>query len=668
MKISEWLPRLLVWSVRLSVVSCCFVASAANTPSKSSATFEELREKAISQIGANGNSKPPTLKSTSTQPKLDGANKTQAPDSKIIVWNWDRPYTPSKDVIELQKLADAGDQRAEAEMSLRYLFAEGILIDPKKALSLCESNPHPIAQYALALILRRKDEKRADEILCQILDPLRSLSDQGDSLATALVGDYSEEGFAGISVDKLEAEKFYNKSHAAGCNIGTRQLGALLWSERQGAEFQKGRRLLRQASSRGSAPALSLLLFDAHDEMDKWKKGEPTNESVTDLNLFYTLSRDVGTLGKLYWLSRGFPESHRNDTRAFKILETLKSEHSLEIFDSQLDSKFAWHYMNGLGTSKNYQLGFKFALKSALQGVTNSYDILRIAYVNGHGIPKSYIHAYAWALLTSAKGIYKDPEAILTPFEKFLSPLQISEAQKLAESLNTEIENNRKQGTLKNDSKDRRDNNNLASSGTGFFISENGYIATNFHVVSGATKISVRTASGEMGAVVVLADQLNDVAVLKAPVFGKPLKIGDVSAVKTGRPVYTVGFPNPFVQGFEPKLTKGDINCATGMKDDPRMFQISVPIQPGNSGGPLLDENGAVLGIITSKLSDLAALSISGSLPQAVNYALKIIYLKPLIESNKELKEAVDLANKKKSDTVPPESVMESVLLISVKK
>ena len=94
-----------------------------------------------------------------------------------------------------------------------------------------------------------------------------------------------------------------------------------------------------------------------------------------------------------------------------------------------------------------------------------------------------------------------------------------------------------------------------------------------------------------------------------------------------------MGFPNPALQGTSPKLTKGEISSLAGIQDDPRYFQISVPIQPGNSGGALVDAAGNVIGLVTSKLSARAALATSGMLPENVNYAIKSTYLLGLLES-----------------------------------
>ena len=103
------------------------------------------------------------------------------------------------------------------------------------------------------------------------------------------------------------------------------------------------------------------------------------------------------------------------------------------------------------------------------------------------------------------------------------------------------------------------------------------------------------------------------------------------------RELATVGFPNIGLQGFAPKLAKGEIASLSGAADDARYFQISVPVQPGNSGGALVDERGNVVGVVAAKLSARAALSASGALPENVNYAVKSSFLLGFLESVPEV-------------------------------
>ena len=113
-----------------------------------------------------------------------------------------------------------------------------------------------------------------------------------------------------------------------------------------------------------------------------------------------------------------------------------------------------------------------------------------------------------------------------------------------------------------------------------------------------------------------LVDAANDLALLKADGKFSPLPISSSRSAQLGGTVATVGFPDIGLQGFAPKLAKGEIASLSGAGDDPRYFQISAPVQPGNSGGALVDERGNVIGIVSAKLDAGAALAASGALPE----------------------------------------------------
>jgi S1-C subfamily serine protease len=161
--------------------------------------------------------------------------------------------------------------------------------------------------------------------------------------------------------------------------------------------------------------------------------------------------------------------------------------------------------------------------------------------------------------------------------------------------------------------------------GSGFFVTKDGYLLTNHHVVQDASKIEVKYRGQWLPAKVAADDQADDLAVLKVEGGNfQPLSISRKETADLGQEVFTIGFPNIQTQGIEPKYTDGKISSLTGMQDDPTEYQISVPVQPGNSGGPLCDANGEVVGIVVARLNDMAMLQISGAVPQNVNYAVKV--------------------------------------------
>jgi len=149
--------------------------------------------------------------------------------------------------------------------------------------------------------------------------------------------------------------------------------------------------------------------------------------------------------------------------------------------------------------------------------------------------------------------------------------------------------------------------------GSGFFIAEDGYLLTNFHVVENASAVKVKYEGQIRDATLVRKDKGADLAVLRVPCKSTPLPFGESQKMKVGERVFTLGFPLTQLQGEEPKFTDGSISSLTGFQDDAGSFQISVPIQPGNSGGPLVNSSGQLIGVIVSRITHA----------QNVNYAIK---------------------------------------------
>jgi len=172
--------------------------------------------------------------------------------------------------------------------------------------------------------------------------------------------------------------------------------------------------------------------------------------------------------------------------------------------------------------------------------------------------------------------------------------------------------------------------------GSGFFIAPN-IVATNYHVVSGASRIAVEYNNEvALMAVVIAKDEVSDLALLK--VYGledvvNPLVLANSSGVREGNRVYAVGFPLPMVMGPRAKMSEGIISSTSGMLGDLRMFQISTPVQPGNSGGPLLNEQAEVVGVVAAGLNATFMMK-QGIIPQNVNYAVKINNIRNLISNS----------------------------------
>jgi S1-C subfamily serine protease len=200
--------------------------------------------------------------------------------------------------------------------------------------------------------------------------------------------------------------------------------------------------------------------------------------------------------------------------------------------------------------------------------------------------------------------------------------------------------------------------------GSGFFVTRDGYLLTNFHVVKDAEKIEVKYKSQFFRATVIDTDKVDDLAVLKVEGGSfAALALSARDSVDLGQQVFTIGFPNIEMQGLEPKYTDGSISSLSGMQGDPTEYQISVPVQPGNSGGPLCDANGEVVGIVVARLNDLAVMQISGVVPQNVNYAVKAQPARRLLQSVKGL-DPVAARGQKSAD--PIKTVESAIAMILI--
>jgi len=172
-------------------------------------------------------------------------------------------------------------------------------------------------------------------------------------------------------------------------------------------------------------------------------------------------------------------------------------------------------------------------------------------------------------------------------------------------------------------------------SGSGFFVWSD-IVVTNAHVVANAKKVTVVAGQNRLDADVLSSDRANDLAVLKtrlAAPGGQPCLSLTQGDLRAGDRIFVLGHPLTGMLGQAARISEGIVSSPVGIQNDPRMYQISAPIQPGNSGSPLIDERGMVVGVVTSSVNVRAAYAASGTIPQNVNFAIKSSYLRNLLAS-----------------------------------
>ncbi|MCA3271396.1 MAG: trypsin-like peptidase domain-containing protein [Roseomonas sp.] len=163
-----------------------------------------------------------------------------------------------------------------------------------------------------------------------------------------------------------------------------------------------------------------------------------------------------------------------------------------------------------------------------------------------------------------------------------------------------------------------------ASTGTGFVVARD-RVLTNHHVIDGCNAITVRSADGRTLPATMPArvDVQRDLALLVVPNDPGPILPFRANPVRRGESVVTYGFPLAGLLAAGPTLTTGEVSALAGLANNEQHFQISAPVQQGNSGGPLLDRQGHVMGVIVSKLNAQRIAQRTGDIPQNVNFAVK---------------------------------------------
>ncbi len=169
----------------------------------------------------------------------------------------------------------------------------------------------------------------------------------------------------------------------------------------------------------------------------------------------------------------------------------------------------------------------------------------------------------------------------------------------------------------------------VTSTGTGFRVSQKGFFITNHHVVDGCRTIKI--GGSEVG--IVATDSANDFAVVQGEA-GEAALLRAGKDIRVGDSVSVIGYPLNSILGSGIQSVSGEISGMSGIRNDSRFFQISAPVNPGNSGGPLVDASGHVVGVVTAKLNAVRLSKITGDIPQNVNFALKANLLRTFLDLN----------------------------------
>jgi TPR repeat protein len=530
-----------------------------------------------------------------------------------------------------RKAADQGDAEAQFNLGMiyfnRFVGAQN-LAEATKWFRKAADQGYAAAQTWLGIMydldaLEGMPKDRAETIKefregmpkdsAEAVRLFRKAADQGYADAQfALGGAYAEGN--GVPKNSAAAVSWYRKAAEQG-HANAQYWLANMYDDGEGVpkDSAEALRWYRKAAAQGNGFARFKVA-----EMDAFVGGclKAAEEGNADSQC---------TLGTMYAIGYGVPKN--------SAVAAMWYRKAADQGDALAQFNLGAMYATGEGVPKDSAEAAKWYRKAAEQGVADAQNNLGVMYLEGVGVLKDEIEALAWYNVSAASG---NEVAVQNraSFERRLGREATLAAQQRAKEILDEIEAAKARQTAFKSSPSATGavTTTPKSSGSGAIVSAQGHVLTAAHVVADAATLRVVTAQGTWPATVLRIDESNDVAILKISGGSYvPLPVAPSRWVRLGQTVATIGFPNVGIQGFSPKVTRGEISSLNGIADDPRSWQISVPVQPGNSGGPLLDEHGNLIGIVVSKLG-LKAAQATGDIPQNVNYAVKSAYALALLE------------------------------------
>ena len=171
----------------------------------------------------------------------------------------------------------------------------------------------------------------------------------------------------------------------------------------------------------------------------------------------------------------------------------------------------------------------------------------------------------------------------------------------------------------------------ITATGTGWYVAPGGYLVTNAHVVEDCKMVTLKSGA-ELQILNMQPDE--DLALLKGVTEVAPLVLRDGRSARLAEDVLIAGYPLGGILSSGINVTVGTVSALAGMGDDERRFQFTAPVQPGNSGGPVLDTSGHVIGVVVSKLNAMSIQDEIGDIPQNVNFGIALPSLIKFLKGN----------------------------------
>jgi S1-C subfamily serine protease len=294
-------------------------------------------------------------------------------------------------------------------------------------------------------------------------------------------------------------------------------------------------------------------------------------------------------------------------------------------------------YDLGWGVTEDRQEAARWYRLAANQGLAEAQAALGRKYHGGWGVPEDFVQAHLWHNLAAAQGD-TIAEGLRDSIARRMTPAQIAEAQRLAREWRPRQqgpEGNAAARELPAPPHPSERPIKPKSSGSGFVVSVSGHLLTNQHVVESCARLTVQAVGRERAASLIRADTRNDLALLKMQdKASAQAHFREGRGIRSGDSVVVLGYPLSGLLASEANVTTGTVSALSGPGDDSRLMQITAPVQPGSSGGPILDSSGNIVGIVVSKLDALKVAAAIGDIPQNVNFGIHASVARTFLDAN----------------------------------
>ena len=561
-------------------------------------------------------------------------------------------------------------------------------LDLKKAMELFEkgierNHAESIFGYTNMLQVSSKTKRYSE-----IVELTEKAANLGLVKAQAELADIYNYG-TGVTKDVKKSAFWQQKAADRGNVVSMQQLGDKYYFGRGVAkDFKQAINWYEKARALGDDESIQQLA-------EMYEAGEGVDEDINKAILLYEEAAALGNKDAYADLADIYMKGERGvDKDEVKSFKWAKEGADKGFPNSQ--NKLAIHYYRGIHVAVDMDEAFKWYQKAADQNFAKAYYNLGNFYESGKAVKKDRKEAFKWFLKSAEEdlnpeaqhkvgtyydfGYYvqEDNDKAVEWYEKAANQ-ELKKAQIALGSFyyfgDDDYDKNYKKSAdwyskaALNDEDDKVKKTykfKPTSYGSGFFVTRN-HIITNNHVTDDCDEIEVKNKNYKSVVELVDSDKNTDLSLL---ITGNPqdnfLSLRNGKAVRTGEQAIALGYPLASSLGSDLKVTIGNVAALTGYENNIAELQLTAPVQPGNSGGPLIDENGNVIGVIVSRLENVGGLK-KGRIAQNVNFAIKSNMAKIFMDLN-----MIDYQVRKPGNKVAIEKLVEdaksSVVQIICKK